>query len=356
MKIFNNLFLGLTIKEKVLFATRLAFLIRSGTPIIEALRVLRKQATSSSKSKVLDQVIADVSNGQFLSSSLAKFEHIFDDFAVNLIKIGEESGTLDENLAYLAEEMKKKQALRRKVVGAMVYPVFIVIATLGMAALLTIYIFPKILPIFASLSAKLPVTTRILIWTSDFLKANGLYLVAGFAGIIILIPVLLQMPKVRFFAHRMVLKVPLVGSISKNYHLANLCRTLSILLKSDIRIVRAFAIAAETSSSLVYKKELHKISESVTRGDRITAHMDKNPRLFPNIMTHTIDIGEATGKLDETLMFLSEMYETDVEELTKNLSTVLEPALMIFMGIIVGFIAISIITPIYEITQYLQPR
>lgn len=318
--------------------------------------MLRKQATSSSKSKVLDQVIADVSNGQFLSSSLAKFEHIFDDFAVNLIKIGEESGTLDENLAYLAEEMKKKQALRRKVVGAMVYPVFIVIATLGMAALLTIYIFPKILPIFASLSAKLPVTTRILIWTSDFLKANGLYLVAGFAGIIILIPVLLQMPKVRFFAHRMVLKVPLVGSISKNYHLANLCRTLSILLKSDIRIVRAFAIAAETSSSLVYKKELHKISESVTRGDRITAHMDKNPRLFPNIMTHTIDIGEATGKLDETLMFLSEMYETDVEELTKNLSTVLEPALMIFMGIIVGFIAISIITPIYEITQYLQPR
>lgn len=356
MKIFKNLFLGMTIKEKVLFAKRLAFLIQSGTPIVTALKILKKQSRSPGKSQILEQVIEDVSNGQFLSSSLAKFEQVFDQFAINLIKIGEESGTLNENLIYLADEMKKKQALQRKVLGAMIYPIFIIIATLGMASLLTIYIFPKILPIFASLSAKLPVSTRFLIWASEFLKSYGIFIMLGIVALIIGVPIALRSEKIRFWAHRATLKIPLIGSIVQNYHLANLCRTLGILLKSDIRIVRAFNIAAETTSNLVYQRELKNVAEAISKGANITSHMEKRPKLFPHIMTHSIDIGESTGKLDDTLVYLSEMYEADVDDMTKNLSTVLEPALMVFMGVIVGFIAISIITPIYEITQYLQPR
>ena len=352
---FKNLFLSMSVKEKVLFAKRLAFLIHSGTPILTSLKILQKQATSGGKAKILGQVIDDVANGQYLSPSLAKFGNVFDQFAINLIRIGEESGTLNENLAYLAEEMKKKQALRRKVIGAMVYPVFIVIATFGVAGLLTIYIFPKILPIFASLSASLPISTRMLIWVSDFLKNYGLYLALGFIGLIIGTFLLLRVEKIRFWAHRIILKVPLVGSIARNYNMANLCRTLGILLRSDTKIVAAFAITSETTPNLVYKKELKKISESVTKGDRITTVMAKSPKLFPHIMTHSLDIGEATGKLDETFGYLTEMYEADVDDMTKNLSTVIEPVLMTFMGILVGFIAISIITPIYTITQYLKP-
>lgn len=345
----------MSVKEKVLFAKRLAFLIHSGTPIITALKVLQKQFRSPGKSRIFDQVISDVSNGQYLSSSLAKFKNIFDPFAINLIKIGEESGTLNENLAYLAEEMQKKHALRRKVIGAMVYPVFIIIATFGVAGLLTIYIFPKILPIFASLSADLPITTRTLIWVSDFLQNYGLYLGLGLVGLIVGATFAMRMKKVRFSAHWAILKLPLVGSLYQNYHLSNMCRTLGILLKSDIKIVNAFSITSETTSSLVYQKELKSIAASVSYGDKIVTRMEKKPKLFPHILTHSIDIGEATGKLDETFGYLSEMYEADVEDMTKNLSTVIEPVLMTFMGILVGFIAISIITPIYTITQYLKP-
>ena len=345
----------MSVREKVLFAKRLAFLIHSGTPILSALRVLQKQSRSPGKSRILGQVMEDVSNGQYLSTSLGKFPNIFDPFAINLIRIGEESGTLNENLVYLAEEMNKKQELRRKVIGAMVYPIFIIIATLGVAGLLTIYIFPKILPVFASLSAKLPITTRILIWVNSFLLNYGLYLVLGLVALIIGVMLLLRLEKVKYWTHRSVLRLPLIGALSQNYQMANMCRTLGVLLKSDVRIVKAFNITAQTTSNLVYKKELYQVAESVSCGDKITACMENKPKLFPHIMTHSIDIGETTGKLDETLDYLSEMYGADVEDMTKNLSTAIEPVLMTFMGLLVGFIAISIITPIYEITQYLKP-
>lgn len=353
---FKKLFLGLSTKERTLFAKRLSFLIKSGVPIVESLKILQKQSKSPSMSKILDQVVQDVSNGQFLSSSLAKFDHIFNQFAVNLIKIGEESGTLDENLNYLAEELKKEHLLRRKVIGAMVYPIFIIIATLGIAGLLTIYIFPKILPIFTGLNVNLPITTRILIFASNFLSSYGIFLGLGVVALFVLFGFLLTLPKFRYAFERLTLKIPLVGSISQNYHLANFCRTLGLLLKSDIRIVRAFTIAGDTTANLVYKKALHQISADVNKGEKMTAYMEKHPNLFPHILSQLSAIGEATGRLDETLMYLAELYENEVDELTKNLSTVIEPALMVFMGIIVGFIAVSIITPIYEITQHLNPR
>jgi type IV pilus assembly protein PilC len=351
----SSIFTRLSIKEKTLFAKRLSFLIKAGVPILESLRIMRRQA-SGARSKVLDQVIADVSNGQFLSTSLAKFEDNFDQFAINIIKIGEESGTLDENLTYLADELKKKQNLRSKVLSAMIYPIFIISATLGISGLLIIYIFPKILPVFASLNVHLPITTRILIWAGHFLSMYGIYLVSALIGLLVFLIFLMRNSKFKLLIHEIILKLPLTGSISQNYHMANFCRTLGLLLKSDVRIVRAFSISAETTSNLVYRRELEKIAQNVTTGEKITTYMEKHPKLFPHVLTELLSIGEATGKLDETLTYLSEMYEAEVEELTKNLSTILEPALMVFMGIIVGFIAVSIITPIYEITQNLTPR
>ncbi len=352
----SRFFSSLSVKEKTIFAKRLAFLVKAGVPILESLRILQKQTKSGPKKKIFDRIIADVSSGQFLSTSLAKFKRTFDQFAINLIRIGEESGTLDANLNYLADEMKKKQALRRKVFGAMVYPIFIIIATLGIAGMLTIFIFPKILPIFQSLNVKLPITTRALIFTSDFLGRYGIFLLLGIVALIILVILLLRMKPVRFFVHQAMMKVPLLGALSMNYHLANTCRTLGILLKSDIRIIRAFTIAADTSSNLVYRKELKAIAEKVAKGEKMTTHMEKRPNLFPPILIQMIAVGEAAGNLEEALMYLSDMYEIEVDELTKNLTTVLEPMLMVFMGIIVGFIAVSIITPIYGITQNLTPR
>ena len=220
-------FLRFSIQDQILFAKRLAVLIKAGIPIMEGLSMLYSQAKSRASREILKSIMNDVDNGQFLSTSMGRYRKVFGDFAVNIVRVGEISGTLCENLNYLAEELKRKQALRRKVRGAMIYPFFIVIATFGVAIMLTAYIFPKILPIFKSLQFTLPWTTRVLIFVSDILINQGLFILLGLVILIVAAWFLLRLPKVHFFVDRMILRVPLLGRVSQSYHMANFCRTLS---------------------------------------------------------------------------------------------------------------------------------
>jgi type IV pilus assembly protein PilC len=176
---FSFLFQRFSLRDLTFFIKRLAFLINAGVPVVEALHVLQEQVRTKSHAAVLGRIIEDASNGQSLSRSFAKFPKIFSDFAIHIIRVGESSGTLSQNLQYLADELKKRHALRRKVVSALVYPAFITCATLGITAALTVFIFPKILPIFSSLNVELPLSTRMLIWTSVFLSHWGLGLIMG---------------------------------------------------------------------------------------------------------------------------------------------------------------------------------
>ena len=155
-----------SLKDKTLFAKRLAFLIGAGVPILDSLHLLRQQTRSRSQARVYEKIIADVANGQFLSTSLARFSHLFGHFAINIIRVGETGGVLSQNLNHLAEELKKRHSLRRKIISAMIYPALISVATLSLASLLTVYIFPKIMPIFSSLDVNLPWTTKVLIFLS----------------------------------------------------------------------------------------------------------------------------------------------------------------------------------------------
>ncbi|MDP3741154.1 MAG: type II secretion system F family protein [bacterium] len=351
----NNLFIRFSLQDQILFAKRLATLIRAGVPVVAAMKIIRKQAQTSFSKRVYDTMITDVENGQFLHTSMQKFRKIFGDFSVNIVRIGETSGTLQENLNYLADELKKKQALRRKVIGALVYPVIIVIATLGITALLTLYVFPKILPIFKSLNFELPWTTRVLIFSSDFFGNYWYFIFGALAVLFVAFLLLMRMERFRYFVHHIVLSIPLLGRLAKNYQMANFCRTLGLLLRCDVMIVEATRITANATTNLVYREALHIISNNVTRGEKMSQYMDKKTRLFPPILSQMVTVGETSGNLSDTLEFLAEMYENEVDELTKNLSTVLEPVLLVFMGMIVGFIAVSIITPIYEITQNIHP-
>ena len=351
-----KLFFRISIKEQTLFAKRLSFLVHSGLPLRESLRILHKQTQSPTMKEVMDKIISDVENGQYLSTSMAKFRKIFGDFTINLIRVGETGGILDQNLNYLAEELNKKQILRRKVVGSMVYPIVIIIATLGITGLLTVFIFPKILPIFSSLNVKLPLATRILIFISNFLLHYGIYVALGIVGLGILFTwLMVKKANVQLFVDRFILRIPLIGSLMLNYQVANFCRTLGLLLKSSIKIVEAVSITADTMTSAVFKKELHEIGRNVAKGERLSVNLEKHAHLFPVILSQMISVGEISGNLSETLIYLSELYESEVEELTKSLSSAIEPVLMVFMGLIVGFIAVSIITPIYQITQNLHP-
>lgn len=345
-----------SIKEQTLFAKRMSFLVKAGVPLVDSLTLIRAQTKSKQKGKVLEKVIEDVNNGQYLSASLRKHRHMFNDFAVNIIRVGEESGILSQNLAYLADELKKQNDLRRKVVGAMVYPLVITLATVGITGLLTVYIFPKILPIFSGLNVKLPLSTRILIAVSNFLRADGflllLCIIMGIAGFIFL---KFKYEKIQLYFDKLILKMPLFGNIVRSYNLANFCRTLGLLIKSGVQISNSLTMIAETTTNRAYRRAFEAITKSVLRGEPMSRELGKDNKLFPDIVTHMIMVGETTGTLALTLSYLSEMHEAEVEDATKNLSTAIEPILMVVMGCLVGFLAVSIITPIYEITQNLHP-
>lgn len=353
----NNLYVRFSIKERLFFAKRLSFLIKAGVPVLECLHLIRKQTKSKAKAKIFDSVIKDVSNGQQLSSSLAKFGGLFGEFSINIIRVGEMSGILSQNLAYLADELSKRHALQRKVIGTLVYPVFITVATLGITGMLTVFIFPKLMPIFTSLHVDLPLTTRVLIAISNFLSADWLWL---FIAIIALAGAWFfarrQFTGFQYFGDRTLLRVPLAGAVAQSYNLTNFCRTLGLLLRSGVHLTEAMAVTAQTTRNLVYRRAYERIAKNITKGETISRSLEKRRDIFPEMLGHMISIGETTGNLSGTLAYLAELYEGEVDELTKSLSSSIEPALMIVMGVLVGLIAVSVITPIYAITQHLQPK
>ena len=290
------------------------------------------------------------------SGLLGAFKKIFGELTVNIIAVGEISGNLGNNLDRLALTLKKRQALQRKVVSASVYPVFIIIATLVITVMLTVFVFPKIIPVFKSVNYQLPWTTRFLIFISDLARNHGFLIVLGAGALVAGFLLLLRVKEIHFWHSKMLLRIPFIGRMIQTYNTTNICRTMGLLLDSGVTVVRAFHITSNTTANAVYKKQLNKIADKITQGEIISANMNPDSGLFPLMVSQMIMVGESTGKLSETFSYLADIYEEEMDEFTKNLSTTIEPLLLIFMGAMVGFIAISIITPIYGITQHLNPR
>lgn len=350
------LFLRVSLQEQILFAARLSLLIRAGVPILQSIRMIREQARSKSSQHVYTHVVTAIEHGTYLYVALEKFRRIFGDFAINIIQIGELSGTLQENLHYLGEELKKKQALQRKVRGALLYPAIVGLATVAISVMLTVFVFPKVTPIFKSLNFELPWMTRALIVVSSVLTHQWWLVLLVLFVLIAACVALLRIPRVKLFYHRHVLKLPAIGPLLQSYYLANITRTFGLLLKSEVPIVRAIKITADVTTNTAYKQVLRVLQTTITDGKNISTQLGEDAKLFPPIMSQMIGVGESSGNLSQSLFFLADMYEAEVDDQSKNLSVILEPLLLIVMGLLVGFIAISIITPIYEVTQHLQTK
>lgn len=351
----SSIFLRFSINEQVLFAKRLSFLIKAGVSILESITLIRNQTKSKRKRKIFDTIIQDISAGQFLSTSLEKYGHLFGEFTINIIRIGENAGVLSENLIYLADELAKRQALQRKVQGALIYPIFISIATLGVTGMLVVFIFPKIMPIFISLNITLPLTTRMLLAVSIYLQEWGLLTLLGaIFGIIVFIIVRNIILPVRKATDWILLKLPIAGNIARAYNSANFCRTLALNIRAGVNLVESLHITADVTKNILYKNAFEDFASHVVKGERISSSMMEYSKLFPDMLPHMILIGETTGTLSNTLSYLSDLYETEVDESTKNLSNSIEPILLMTMGVIVGLIAVSVISPIYEVTRDLS--
>src|SRR5258706_429679 len=353
-KNLGGLFSGVSSQEKINFARNLSVGIKSGMSIIDVLAMLKEQTGSKNFKKIIQRFIENINNGQFLAQALEQVKYIFGDFFISIIKVGESSGNLSTSLLYLAAELKKQRDINHKVKSALIYPAIIFFATIGITVFLTLYIFPKILPIFSSLHVTLPFTTKALIWLLAFLKGYGLITLGALVILVIAWRMLLILERFHFFYDTFLLRIPFLSNVIKNLTLANFTRSLYVLLKSGITIVEGLEIAKGTFNSLYYRKQIDHMIEYVKRGESMARYLETKPHLFPPMFTGMVRVGETTGNLEDNLLYLSEYYESEVDEVIKNLTTIIEPILLLLMGLSVGFIALSIITPIYKVTQGLS--
>lgn len=343
-------------KEKIFFTEHLSLMIKGGIPISEAIETLRNETKSSTFRKALDGVSKRILEGQRLSKSFELYPRIFSNFFCNVVRVGEESGTLEESLKYLAQQLKSDYEMGRRVKGALIYPIIIIIVTIIVAMAVTFFVLPKIVGLFQILEIELPIATRILIKTASFLKRNFILLIIGIILSILIFKILQRLKFFKFYFDKTSLSLPFVSQIFKNLNLARFSRTFFTLLKSGMPILEALEICANTHPNEVFKKNLFSVRLGVERGEKISQGLKESSKIFPSVFSQMVVIGERSGTLEESFLYLANFYEGEVDSVLKNLSGVLEPILLIFVGVFVAFVALAIIIPIYRFVGALRFR
>lgn len=340
---------GVSLVQKEILARHLSTMLKAGLTISEALEIAKDSTTGKLK-KILSQVIRSVESGRPLSDSLKDHDRVFSGLFVNAVYAGEESGTLEGNLENVSKQLEKERGLISKVKGAMVYPIMILIAAFILGMIISFVILPKIMPLFEGLKTELPLTTRMLIGFSRFAESYGFVLFIAIVLFIIFIVWTVRQKWSRPVTHLLLLKIPIIKKVVENTNLARFSRTLATLIKSGINIDEAIHITCEAMSNYYYKKALDTISKRISKGTELSQNFSQFEHLFPVLLIKMIKVGEKSGKIEEVLFYLADFYEAEVDTSVKSLSVAIEPILLIGIGLVVGFLALSIITPIYKIT------
>lgn len=348
----SRIFESVSIQERINFARHLSLVVKAGLPVFEGLKIIESQTESKVLQKVIRDLIVDINNGKFLADGLQKYQYLFGDFFVNIIRVGETSGTLGKNLIYLADELGRSKELQGKVRSAMVYPLVILVATIGVAGFLTFFVFPKLIPVFASLNVKLPATTQFLLDLVHYMQNYGLYtlvalIVLGFA----LRTAVKEVTSLRHAWHAFLLYIPVLADVIIDVNMVNFTRVLGLLMKSGVKIVESLDITGNTFNNLVYKRLIVASEEEIKKGGQLGVYLAQYKHYFPPLVSGMVRIGESTGNLEDNLSYLAEYYDDELDTRLHSLTSLIEPLMLLVMGLLVGFVAISIITPIYSISQ-----
>lgn len=337
--------------DKVFFAEHLRVMVRSGISLADALKTLAAQTKNRRFKRILSQMKENIEAGETLTDNLARYPDIFSKTFISMVSAGEISGTLEANLEELANQMRKEHQLRSRVKSALAYPIIIIIATIGILILLITVVLPRLLDIFKEFKADLPLATKILITVVNFIQNHG-FLLFTIITAIVLGTVAFSKAKIgkRIF-HKMFLTMPIIGSVTKQVNLARFSRTFSSLLKTDIPVVQSLEITAHTLKNVYYKKTTLEAAEEIKKGLSIAEVIEKYPKLFPPLIIQMISIGEKSGTVDVLLEELANFYEEEIDNTTKALSSIIEPLLILFLGVIIGGIAIAVLLPMYTLTQ-----
>ena len=351
--ILAGLFTGIKTHQKIVFAKNLGLMMEAGLPVTRALSVMGKQAKSKGLQQLLSDVEADISHGQTLSESLGKHPRGFSQLFVSMVKAGEESGNVSGALAIVSNQMEKTYLLAKKVRGAMIYPAVIIAVMIALAILLLIFMVPTLTATFEGLGVELPLPTRILIASSNFLVENTLLVLGGLALFTGLAVMFFRSRVGRNIADVVFLRLPVIGEMVKEFESARSARTLSSLLSAGVEIIIAIDVTTDVLQNHLYKEALKRARIAVEKGEPMSAVFIERESLYPRFVGEMVSVGEETGKISEMLKGVADYYEEEVDQKTKNLSTIIEPVLMIIIGIGVGVFAISMLAPTYSLVDYI---
>jgi len=347
-------FQKVSLKDKLIFTRNLGVMIASGLPISKAIYNLAQQAQNKNLINILNGIGEELQKGNALSDCLAKYPGVFDELFVNMVRVGESSGNLEEVLGILSLQLEKEHDLISKVKGAMMYPAVIIVAMIGVGILMMMYVIPQITGVFKDMNADLPAQTRFIIASSDFFQKNPMIIFGGIAILILMIKFLLGTSLGKKIIGFAAINLPFIKNIVIKVNCARFSRIYSSLIRSGVSIVETLKILSRTLTNHYYKVALEKAVEEIQKGVPLSKIIYDEKKIFPILVPQMIEVGESTGKTETVLQKLAEFYEEEVNQLTKNLSSIIEPLIMIVIGSAVGFFAVSILQPMYSVMQNIK--
>jgi len=338
----------ITKKDIVLFSRQLAIMFRSRVPLIESLRVLSLQTKNVDFKEKILKISEEVEGGTAFSQALARCPKIFSFFYVAMVKSGEASGKLSEVLNYLADHLEREYHLTAKARGALIYPCLVVIVALLVFTLLIFFVLPNLIEVLEASGQSFPTSTKIVIALADFFR-SWWWLI--FSLIILLILFFFKYRSTesgRNFFDRIFLKIPILGLFLQMIYLSRFAENLSTLISSGLPIVQALEIVGDIIGNVSYKEVILKTREEVKKGEMVSSTLSRVPELFPPVFIQMVLVGEKTGTLDTTLMYIVDFYQKEVDRTIDNILGILEPALIVFLGFVVAGLMLSILMPLYQ--------
>lgn len=346
---FSSLLSGVKQDEIVALTRQLSTMVTAGLSLTQSLSILQQQ-TKPAMAALIDKLLQDVEGGTTFAKALERHPKQFSRVYIQLVRAGETAGVLDQVLMRLSENMEKNKEFRAKTQGALIYPVIVMVAMLAVSAIMMIFVVPKLTEMYKDFGADLPVVTQILIDTSNFF-VNYWWLIGGVLGVAgVFTYRWYKTPAGERQITKWLLKLPLYGELRKKVILTEFSRTLSLLLTAGISLLQALEVSSDAITLILYRDALIQSYNRVEKGVPLAKTLqDKD--LFPPILTQMVAVGEETGKLDEVLMKISNYFQSESEQAIKNLTTALEPMIMIVLGLGVGFMVFAIVMPIYTLTS-----
>lgn len=337
-------------KDLVIFSRQLSVMVSSGLPLVEALKTLIQQTKNQQLNKIISTLASDVESGTRFSVSLSKFPNVFDHFFVSMIKTGETTGRLDQMLLYLADQEEKNYTLKRKIQGMMIYPAFIVCALVVVAFIMMTFVLPNLLTVLTEAEVELPITTRILIATSNFFVNYWWLMIFVVIGLVLGLIFYYKTPEGKLKIDTLKLKVPILGDLYQKIYLVRFTQGLSVLLAGSVPLTYALKVVEQIIDNQVYQELIHKTRERVEGGHSITELFYDN-KLVPQMIPQMMSVGEETGKMKDVLDKVSQFYINEVDDAISNIVSLIEPIIIVVLGLAVAVMVSSIIMPMYNMSM-----